>query len=78
LIRFYKIRQHFLTTFGRFSRRYTSLAPERNIYKRDISEIIMNRELSRNVATEYLTPELTVLFRCQRTATFGLSVHLSG
>jgi len=40
------------------------LAPESNIHKRDISEIIVNRELSRNVATEYFTPELTDMFRC--------------
>ena len=64
IIFLYSRMQYISTKFGRSSRRCTSLAPERNIYKQVISEIIMNRELSRNVATEYFTPELTDIFRC--------------
>lgn len=45
----------FWTKFGRFSRSCTSVALELCICKRDISEISMNRELSRNVAKEYFT-----------------------
>ena len=58
-----------------FSRRCSFSAPERTVYKRGISEINVNRELSSNVATEYFTPELRHI-SVLADRKFGLTLQL--